>query len=76
VVLPYSATLEDIRKEKPQALILSGGPSCILDENAPRCDRGVFELGVPILGHCYGMQLTAAVLGGERAPARFGNTAG
>jgi GMP synthase (glutamine-hydrolysing) len=65
VVLPYSATLEDIEKEKPQALILSGGPSCILDENAPRCDRGVFDLGVPILGICYGMQLTAAVLGGE-----------
>ncbi len=65
VVLPYSTTLKDILWHEPRALILSGGPSCILDENAPRCERGVFDLGVPILGICYGMQLTAEVLGGK-----------
>jgi GMP synthase (glutamine-hydrolysing) len=65
VVLPYCATLEDIKEHEPQGLILSGGPSCILDAEAPRCDKGIYELGVPILGICYGMQLTATFLGGD-----------
>ncbi len=65
VVLPYSAELAEIRSYEPQALILSGGPSCILDADAPRCERGIYDLGVPILGICYGMQLTALYLGGE-----------
>ena len=65
VVLPYSAELKDIKAHEPKGLILSGGPSCILDHGAPRCDTGIFDLGVPILGICYGMQLTATTLGGE-----------
>jgi len=65
VVLPYSAELADIQAHEPQGLILSGGPSCILDADAPRCDQGIFSLGVPILGICYGMQLTATYFGGE-----------
>ena len=64
-VLPYSATLEEIRAQKPHALILSGGPSCVLDADSPRVDAGIYSLGVPILGICYGMQLTAVLLGGE-----------
>ena len=65
VVLPYTATLDAIREEAPMGLILSGGPSCVLDEGAPLCDMGIYTLGVPILGICYGMQLTAKLLGGK-----------
>ncbi|MCE5342822.1 MAG: glutamine-hydrolyzing GMP synthase [Eubacteriales bacterium] len=65
VVLPYSTDFEDIQKEEPRGLILSGGPSCILATDAPRCDERVFSMGVPILGICYGMQLTAQVQGGQ-----------
>ena len=64
VVLPYSAELSEIRSHDPRGLILSGGPSCVLDEDSPRCDMGIFDLDVPILGICYGMQLTAQYLGG------------
>ena len=67
VVLPYSVELDEIRTYEPQGLILSGGPSCVLDDGAPRCDAGIFTLGVPVLGICYGMQLTSVMLGGEVA---------
>ena len=65
VVLPCTTALDDIRAYEPRGLILSGGPSCILDADAPRCDAGIYELGVPILGICYGMQLTSVLLGGD-----------
>ena len=58
-VLPYCATLDEIRALEPQGLILSGGPSCVLDEDSPCCDPGIYDLGVPILGICYGAQLMA-----------------
>ena len=64
VVLPYTAELSDIRDCKPMGLILSGGPSCVLDAGAPMCDVAIFEMGVPVLGICYGMQLTSVLLGG------------
>ena len=64
VVLPYTATLDEIRAHEPKGVILSGGPSCVLDEGAPFCDVGVFALGIPVLGICYGMQLTSVLLGG------------
>ena len=63
-VLPYDATIEQIRELNPVGVILSGGPASVLEENAPRCDEGVYTLGVPVLGICYGMQLTAYLLGG------------
>lgn len=58
-----------IRELKPKGLILSGGPASVYVPGAPRCDPKVFDLGVPVLGICYGMQLACHVLGGEVKPA-------
>lgn len=66
-VLPYSATIEEITALTPSGVILSGGPASVLDADAPRCDKGVFELPVPVLGICYGMQLMGITLGGKIA---------
>jgi GMP synthase (glutamine-hydrolysing) len=64
-ILPFSIPLAALRKERPAALILSGGPQSVYGKGAPHPDKGVFELGVPILGICYGVQLMAHFLGGE-----------
>jgi GMP synthase (glutamine-hydrolysing) len=53
-----------------KGLILSGGPASVYEEHAPRCDEKIFELGVPILGICYGMQLGCQILGGKIIPAK------
>lgn len=68
-VLPYYTSLEQIIKLSPKGIILSGGPNSVYDEGAPTCDPAIFNLGIPILGVCYGMQLMAKQLGGvvERA---------
>jgi GMP synthase (glutamine-hydrolysing) len=60
---------EKIRGRNPAGIILSGGPKSVSDAGAPKCDPGLFELGRPVLGICYGMQLMAASLGGAVAPA-------
>jgi GMP synthase (glutamine-hydrolysing) len=69
---PCSAPLAKLRALDPQAIVLSGGPQSVYEEGAPTVDPAVFELGVPILGICYGMQLTCRLLGGqvERADKR------
>ncbi|MFB0555592.1 MAG: glutamine-hydrolyzing GMP synthase [Phycisphaerae bacterium] len=70
-------TAEQLRKLGVKALILSGGPASVYDKNAPRCDQKIFDLGVPILGICYGMQLGCKILGGQIIPAKkreFGRT--
>ena len=64
-VLPFSTPLESLRARNPSGIILSGGPKSVSDEGAPRCSPGIFELGMPVLGICYGMQLMTDVLGGE-----------
>ncbi len=72
VVLPFSTPAAEIRAMSPKGIVLSGGPSSVYDEKAPRGDDGVFDLGVPVLGLCYGMQLMARRFGGTvgRAPGR------
>jgi GMP synthase (glutamine-hydrolysing) len=59
----------DVRAFKPRGIILSGGPESVIDQNPPRAPRAVFELGVPVLGICYGMQTMAQQLGGRVASA-------
>ena len=65
VILPGSASLERIRQENPQGIVLSGGPSSVYDENAPKPAPGVLDLNIPILGVCYGMQYLAQQAGGD-----------
>jgi len=63
-------SVEQLRTMNPKGLILSGGPSSVYEANAPKCDQRIFELGVPVLGICYGMQLGAQLLGGQVKPAK------
>lgn len=67
-ILSYNTPIEEIRKLNPSGLILSGGPASVYADNAPLPDPGVFELGIPILGVCYGVQLLAHFLGGKVDP--------
>jgi GMP synthase (glutamine-hydrolysing) len=78
-ILPPGTKRAALLARKPKGIVLSGGPDSVHDKGAPRCDRGVFELGVPVLGVCYGMQLMSHLLGGqvkradrrEYGPAQF-----
>jgi GMP synthase (glutamine-hydrolysing) len=65
---PGNLALDKIKARKPKAVILSGGPQSVYDKESPQCDPGVFELGVPVLGICYGQQLMAHQLGGRVEP--------
>lgn len=71
-ILRHDVSAETIAGRKPKAIILSGGPSSVYAEGSPKCDPKLFELGIPILGICYGMQLVSESLGGqvEHCPAR------
>ncbi|MCU0571019.1 MAG: glutamine-hydrolyzing GMP synthase [Oculatellaceae cyanobacterium Prado106] len=64
-VLSYRTTPEQLQQLNPKGIILSGGPSSVYDQGAPHCDPGIWNLGIPILGVCYGMQLMVQQLGGE-----------
>ncbi len=55
---------DELKKLNPKGIILSGGPSSVYEPNAPKCDPKIFDIGVPILGICYGMQLGSQILGG------------
>ena len=68
-ILPSSAPVEDILARSPRGLILSGGPSSVYDKAAPKPDPAIFNLGVPVLGVCYGMQLLAHEYGGKVSKA-------
>ena len=67
---PCTVTLDEIRAFDPIGIIFTGGPNSVYDENAPHVDPGIFRLGVPILGICYGCQLLAHHLGGQVTPAQ------
>jgi GMP synthase (glutamine-hydrolysing) len=64
-ILPFNAPIDKVKEFNPKGIILSGGPSSIYDPGAPFPDRNIFELGVPVLGICYGMQLMAYIFGGR-----------
>ena len=64
-ILPFNTPLDAMRAKQPVGVILSGGPSSVSDPGAPRCAPELFELGMPVLGICYGMQLMTQMLGGE-----------
>ncbi|MFC1821387.1 glutamine-hydrolyzing GMP synthase [Thermodesulfobacteriota bacterium] len=66
---PFNVDLSRIRSFKPMGLILSGGPASICDKDAPRADNGILQMGIPILGICYGMQYLTHSLGGQVARA-------
>lgn len=76
-VVPYTKALEEIKAKSPEGIIFTGGPNSVYAEGAPKLEKEVFELGIPILGLCYGMQLMAHSLGGEvkeSSQREFGKT--
>ncbi len=64
-IVPFDITAEEIERREPAALILSGGPASVYAEGAPHMDPAIFDLGIPVLGFCYGIQEMALHLGGE-----------
>lgn len=76
-ILPSSATIEEITKQNPSGIIFSGGPASVYEEEAPSIDAGVFELNIPVLGICYGMQEIVYLNGGKlisQQQREFGET--
>ena len=71
-IVPCDISASELREMAPSALILSGGPASVYAEDAPRVDPAIFELGVPVLGFCYGHQITAVTLGGKVAHSEVG----
>ncbi|GIN88477.1 GMP synthase [glutamine-hydrolyzing] [Heyndrickxia sporothermodurans] len=67
---PHTITVEEIKKMNPKGIIFSGGPNSVYDENAFHCDEAIFELGIPVFGICYGMQLMTKHFGGKVEPAK------
>ena len=64
-IVPYFEKIENIKAKKPKGIILSGGPASVYAEDAYRVDKEIYQLGLPILGICYGMQLITVDFGGE-----------
>ena len=64
-IIPYTYTIDKIKEKNPQGIILSGGPASVYEENAPKVTNEIFELGVPVIGICYGGQFIAQAFGGK-----------
>jgi GMP synthase (glutamine-hydrolysing) len=76
-IVPSSITASEVKAKKPTAIVLSGGPSSVYADNAPRVDPTIFSLGIPVFGICYGFQAMAAALGGvvsQTGNSEFGRT--
>ena len=71
-LLPHHVSLEEIARRRPRGIVLSGGPASVYAPGAPRLERGLLELGVPVMGICYGMQLLVHELGGRVEQAEVG----
>ena len=69
VVVNYLIDVEEIKRINPDGIILSGGPNSVYESSAPICDENIFNLGIPVLGICYGMQLMVKQKGGLVSPA-------
>ena len=77
VILPGTTSAEEVRAASPIGIILTGGPFSVYAEDAPKADPAIFDLGIPVLGICYGMQMMCAALGGEVSPcevSEYGTT--
>ncbi len=68
-VVPFNISIDKIKEKSPKGIIFTGGPASVFGSDSPRCDENLFELGIPILGICYGMQLMTHSLGGNVAKA-------
>jgi GMP synthase (glutamine-hydrolysing) len=68
-IVPFNTPLEKVKAMEPKGLILGGGPASVYETDAPICDPGIFTLGIPVLGICYGMQLIGKEFGGRVEPA-------
>ena len=68
-VVPYDISIDKIKEKNPKGIIFTGGPASVYGEDSPKCNNEIFELGIPILGICYGMQLMTHVLGGKVSKA-------
>ena len=64
-VHPYDLSLDEIKAMNPKGIILTGGPNSVYGKDSPRCDKALFEMGIPVLGICYGSQLMSYLLGGK-----------
>ncbi len=77
-IVPFNTSIEKIKEKNPKGIIFTGGPASVYGEDAPKCNPEIFNLGIPVLGICYGMQLMTYMLGGkvQRADKReYGVTA-
>lgn len=76
-IVPYKIKAEELVKRKANAIILSGGPASVISKNSPKCNKNIFNIGIPVLGICYGAQLISKLLGGRVSKSKereYGHT--